>query len=261
MGILNCTPDSFADGGLYLAADDAIRHGERLLDEGATILDIGGESTRPGATPVAADEECRRVLPVIAELRSRRPRSLLSIDTAKAEVARQALAAGADIVNDVTGGSSPRMLDTVADAESGIVLMHMRGEPRTMQDDTDYRHAVAEVHESLQRRAEAAVTAGIRPHRIWLDPGIGFGKDVDGNLALLAAVPDLAAIGHPIVVGASNKSFIGRLAEAPVGQRLAGSLAALITTVGIERAIVRVHEVAPTRQFLAIAAALMEAAA
>jgi dihydropteroate synthase len=261
MGIINCTPDSFSDGGLYLAVDNAISRGERLLNEGAAILDIGGESTRPGSTPVAADEECGRVLPVIAELRARRPGSLLSIDTSKAEVARQALAAGADIVNDVTGASDPAMLDNVAEADSGIVLMHMRGQPRTMQDDTSYGHVVAEVHEYLRRRAEAAVSAGIRPTRIWLDSGIGFGKDDDGNLALLAAVPDLATLGYPIVIGASNKTFIGRLTGAPVDQRLAGSLAALTTAIAVERVIVRVHRVAETRQFLEIASAVREAVA
>ena len=261
MGILNCTPDSFSDGGLYLATDSAIRHGERLLDEGADVLDIGGESTRPGASPVAADEESRRVLPVITELRARRPDSLLSVDTAKADVARKALAAGADIVNDVTGASDPAMFETVAEADCGIVLMHMRGKPRSMQDDTEYGHVVAEVHEYLQVRAEAAVSAGIRPTRIWLDPGIGFGKDDAGNLALLAAVPDLAALGYPIVIGASNKSFIGRLTGAPVDRRLAGSLAALTTAIAVERAIVRVHDVPETRQFLDVASAVREAVA
>ena len=189
MGILNCTPDSFADGGRSFEFEDALRHAEELLEGGADIIDIGGESTRPGADPVDATEELRRVFPVITEIRRRWPEIVLSVDTSKVDVAEASLAAGADLVNDVTGASASGMLELVARSGAGIVLMHMRGEPRTMQSDTTYTNVVAVVHEYLRDRAAAAVSAGIPAHRVWLDPGIGFGKDAAGNLALLAALP------------------------------------------------------------------------
>jgi dihydropteroate synthase len=259
MGILNCTPDSFADGGRGFEFGDALRHAEGLLDGGADIVDVGGESTRPGAEPVEVREELRRVVPVLTEIRRRWPEVVLSVDTSKIEVAEASLAAGADLVNDVTAASTPGMLDLVARSEAGIVLMHMRGEPRTMQSDTAYDNVVAEVHEFLRNRAAAAVAAGIRADRVWLDPGIGFGKDDAGNLALLTALPDLAAVGHPVVVGPSNKSFIGRLTGADVGDRLPGTLAALSTAIGVERAVVRVHDASGAVQFLEIATRVREA--
>ena len=261
MGVLNCTPDSFADGGRSFEFDDALRHTEELLDGGADIIDVGGESTRPGADPVDVTEELRRVVPVITEIRRRRPEAVLSVDTSKTEVAEASLAAGADLVNDVTAASNPGMFDLVARSNAGIVLMHMRGEPRTMQSDTAYHNVVAEVHEHLRDRAKAAVAAGIPTHRMWLDPGIGFGKDDEGNLALLAALPDLAAVGHPVLVGPSNKSFIGRLTGAEVTDRLPGTLAALSSAVGVERAVVRVHDAAAAVQFFEIATRLHEASA
>lgn len=261
MGIVNTTPDSFSDGGLFLDPDAAVAEGERHLAAGAAIIDIGGESTRPGAAPVSADEEIRRVRPVIERLRRRHPAAVLSIDTSKCAVARAALSAGADLVNDVSAAADPGMLELVADAGAGIVLMHRRGTPDSMQSDTRYDDVVAEVHESLRRRAGVALGAGIPADRIWLDPGIGFGKDDAGNLALLAASPALAALGHPILVGASRKSFIGRLADAGVDDRLPGSLAALIPVVGLDRVVVRVHEPGPTRQFLELAQQVAEAAA
>jgi dihydropteroate synthase len=261
MGILNCTPDSFADGGRSFEFDDALRHAEELLEGGADIVDVGGESTRPGAEPVDVSEELRRVVPVISEIRRRRPESVLSVDTSKIEIAEASLAAGADLVNDVTAASTAGMLDLVARSEAGIVLMHMRGEPRSMQSHTTYDNVVAEVHAFLRDRAAAAVAAGIPAHRVWLDPGIGFGKDDAGNLALLAALPDLAAVGHPVLVGPSNKSFIGRLTGADVGDRLPGTLAALATAVGVERAVVRVHDASASVQFLEIATQLHEASA
>jgi dihydropteroate synthase len=262
MGIVNCTPDSFSDGGRFLEPEAALAHAERLLDDGAEILDIGGESTRPGARAVPAEEELARTLPVVTEIRRRHPGVPLSIDTSKASVARQALAAGVDLVNDVTAGRDPEMFDTVATAEgAAIALMHMRGEPRTMQVDTSYTHVVAEVHASLRDRARSACAAGIPKASVWLDPGIGFGKDDRGNRALIAALPDLACLGHPVIVGASNKSFIGRATGAPVDRRLPGSLAALIPVLGNFRAAVRVHDVAATVQFLDIACSLPESAA
>jgi len=256
MGIVNCTPDSFSDGGLYLDPAAAVAHGDALVEAGADLLDIGGESTRPGAEGVAAEVEGARVEPVIAELRKRHPGLAISVDTSKAEVAAAALAAGADLVNDVTAGSDPGLLAEVARAGAGVVLMHMRGTPRTMQRDTRYLDVVAEVHEALAGYAAQARAAGIEDSRIWLDPGIGFGKDVDGNLALLAALPDLAALGHPVVVGPSRKSFIGRIVGASDTDRLPGTLAALLPAVGLERAVVRVHDVAAAVQFLAVAGRL-----
>ena len=261
MGILNCTPDSFADGGHSFEFDDALGHAEELLEGGADIIDVGGESTRPGADPVETKEEMRRVVPVITEIHRRRPEVVLSVDTSKVEVAEVSLAAGADLVNDVTAASAPGMLELVSRSEAGIVLMHRRGEPRTMQSDTTYTDVVAEVHEHLRNRAAAAVAAGIPVNRVWLDPGIGFGKDEAGNLALLAALPDLAAVGHPVVVGPSNKSFIGHLTGAELGDRLPGTLAALVPTVGIDRAVVRVHDAAAAVQFFEIASRVREVSA
>lgn len=261
MGIINCTPDSFADGGRCFDHDDGLRHAEELLAGGADIIDVGGESTRPGADPVDVTEELRRVVPVITEIRRRWPETVLSVDTSKVAVAEASLAAGADLVNDVTAASADGMLELVAQSNAGIVFMHMRGKPRTMQADTSYDNVVAEVHEHLRCRAAAAVAAGIPAHRVWLDPGIGFGKDDDGNLALLAALPDLAAVGHPVLIGPSNKSFIGRLTGAEVEDRLPGTLAALLPAVGIDRAVVRVHDASAAVQFLEIASRLHEASA
>jgi len=261
MAILNCTPDSFADGGRCFDFDDALQHAEDLVGGGADIIDVGGESTRPGADPVDVTEELRRVLPVITEIRQRWPEIVLSVDTSKVEVAEASLAAGADLVNDVAAASTPGMLELVARYNAGIVLMHMRGRPRTMQMDTAYDNVVAEVHEHLRSRAAAAIAAGIPAHRVWLDPGIGFGKDDNGNLALLAALPDLAAVGHPVLIGPSNKSFIGRLTGAEVEDRLPGTLAALLPAVGIDRAVVRVHNASAAVQFLAIVSRLHEASA
>lgn len=261
MGVVNATPDSFSDGGSFEAPEAAIAEGERQLEAGAAIVDVGGESTRPGAEPVSADEEMGRVIPVIRELRRRAPSALLSVDTTKVMVAAAALDAGADIINDVSGGSESGMLELVAGRGAAIVLMHRRGTPTTMQRDTRYLDVVAEVHEHLRARAMTALEAGIPRQRVWLDPGIGFGKDDEGNLALLAALPELAAVGHPVVVGPSRKSFIGRLTGAAVHERLAGTLASLIPVVGLDHAVVRVHDPGPAVQFLTIASRLVGAAA
>jgi dihydropteroate synthase len=261
MGILNCTPDSFADGGRSFEFDDSLQHAEDLLAGGADIIDVGGESTRPGADPVNLAEELRRVVPVITEIRRRWPDIALSVDTSKVVVAEASLAAGADLVNDVTAASADGMLELIARSNAGIVLMHMRGEPQTMQSDTTYDNVVAEVHEHLRSRAAAAIAAGIPAQRVWLDPGIGFGKDDDGNLALLAALPDLAAVGHPVLVGPSSKSFIGSLTGAKIGDRIPGTLAAILPAVGIDRAVVRVHDASAAVQFLKIVSRLHEASA
>ena len=253
MGVLNCTPDSFSDGGRYFSQQAAFDHAVKMLAGGADIIDVGGESTRPGAPPVPAAEEIHRVLPVIAELRRRHPDAVLSVDTSKAAVADEALAAGADLINDVTAGRDPAMLRLAADRSAGLILMHMRGTPRTMQSETAYRHVVAEVHAGLSERARSALDAGLPPELVWLDPGIGFGKDDAGNLALLAALPDLASLGHPVVVGPSRKSFIGRLTGAGVEDRLPGTLAALQPALACPRAVVRVHEPSAAVQYLQMA--------
>jgi len=261
MGIVNCTPDSFSDGGRFLDGDDALAEAERQLSDGAAIIDVGGESTRPGAARVADDEEQRRVIPVLSELRRRHPEAVLSVDTTKVSVAAAALDAGVDIVNDVSAAAEPGMLELVAGSAAALILMHRRGTPETMQADTRYDDVVAEVHGALRDSAERAAAAGIDGDRIWLDPGIGFGKDDAGNLALMAAFPDLASFGHPVVLGPSRKSFIGRLTGAGVDDRLPGTLASLIPAVGLERTVVRVHDPAAAIQFLDIARRLVGAAA
>lgn len=260
MAIVNCTPDSFSDRGRFLAPDAALRHAEAQLEDGADIVDVGGESTRPGAHQVSEEEEIRRILPVISELRRRRPEAVISVDTRKRSVAVAALEAGADIVNDVTAGSDEGMFALAADVGAGMVLMHMRGEPQTMQADTRYDDVVAEVFQYLEGRAAAATQAGIPSDNVWLDPGIGFGKDAAGNLRLLAAIPKLAELGHPVLVGPSRKSFIGQLTGAPVDDRLPGSLAALVPLIGLDRVVVRVHEPAAVVQFLEMSIMLREAA-
>ena len=260
MGILNVTPDSFSDGGRFPDSATAVEHGLEMVGAGADFIDVGGESTRPGAEPVDAGEEISRVVPVIAELARRSPAAVISIDTAKVEVAAAALAAGARMVNDVTAGRDPAMVALVVGRGACLVLMHMRGLPRTMQRDTSYLDVTGEVHAFLGERAAAATAAGVPRNRVFLDPGIGFGKDVAGNLELLRALPDLAALGHPIVVGASRKSFIGALTGAGVANRLPGSLAALRRVSDLPAAVVRVHDVAATVQYLEVVAALAGAA-
>jgi dihydropteroate synthase len=259
MAIVNCTPDSFSDGGRYLDSRAAVRHGEQHIDCGADIIDVGGESTRPGAMAVDHETEIQRVVPVISGLRRRRPDTLISVDTSKAAVAAAAIEAGADIVNDVTAASDPRMLRLVAEHGACIVLMHKRGDPRTMQSDTRYDDVVSEVVGFLQERAAAAVAADIPAAKIWLDPGIGFGKDAPGNLELLASLPQLADLGHPVLIGPSRKSFIGLVTGAPLEDRLGGTLASLIPSIAIDRVVVRVHDPGPVRQFLEIAVRLHEA--
>ena len=261
MGVLNVTPDSFSDGGRFGSTEEAVECASRMVDAGADVLDVGGESTRPGAAPVSEAVEADRVIPVIAELIRRRPGARVSVDTSKANVAERALRAGACLVNDVSAGLDPGMFPAVARHDAGIVLMHMRGDPRTMQRDTGYVDVVAEVHSFLAARAAAAVAAGIAPDRVLLDPGIGFGKDVEANLRLLSALPDLASLGHAVVVGTSRKSFIGKVAGG-IGPdaRMPGSLASIAGTARLGRVIVRVHDVAETVQFLAVLAALGSAA-
>src|SRR4051812_15517611 len=259
MGVVNVTPDSFSDGGLFLDPGAAVEHARRLLDEGADILDVGGESTRPGADPVDEELELDRVLPVVERLAADGAR--VSIDTAKAGVARAALDAGAEIVNDVTAfRASPDMAGLVADRGAGCVLMHMLGEPRTMQDDPRYDDVVSEVRAFLEERLAFAVEEGVPEDRVWLDPGIGFGKTIDHNLELIRRLDEIVAIGRPVVVGTSRKSFLGKLTGRPERERVAATVATNVMALERGATVFRVHDVAPNRDALAVAAATVTAA-
>ena len=260
MGVLNVTPDSFSDGGRHAAADVAVEHGLRMADEGAAILDVGGESTRPGAAPVPVDEELRRVLPVIEQLVSR-ARVPVSIDTSKPEVMRAALAAGASMVNDVHALEAPGAIEAVAGSGAAVCLMHMRGTPATMQAHPEYANVVGEVRAYLDARRAACLAAGLAADRICVDPGIGFGKTAEHNLALLARLDRLAPAGVPLLVGVSRKSLIGIITGRGPDDRLAGSVAFAALAVGGGAAIVRAHDVAATVDAVRIAAALGRVAA
>jgi dihydropteroate synthase len=256
MGVVNVTPDSFSDGGLYLDPAGAIAHGEELAAAGAAVLDVGGESTRPGAEPVAAAEERRRVEPVIAALAGGEAR--VSVDTSKAAVARAALDAGASIVNDITAlRGDPEMAALCAERGVGVVLMHMRGEPRTMQRAPRYDDVVAEVRQFLAERLAFALAAGIEEERIWLDPGIGFGKSAEHNLELLRRLPELRTLGRPLVIGTSRKSFIGRVDSSPPGERLGGTIASSVLAAAAGADVLRVHDVAEVGQALSVATAIL----
>ncbi len=272
MGVVNVTPDSFSDGGLFLDASAAVAHGRELLDQGADILDIGGESTRPGADPVEEGEELRRVLPAVeglaAAARAEGARARISIDTSKAAVARAALAGGATLVNDVSAlRGDAEMAGVVADSGADCCLMHMLGEPRTMQRDPRYEDVVDDVKAFLEERLRFAVGAGVREERVLLDPGIGFGKALGHNLELLRRLDELTALGRPLVVGTSRKSFLGRvLADAeghgrPIapGERLPGTIATSVLAYERGATVLRVHDVAPVRAALLTAAATLGA--
>ena len=254
MGIVNVTPDSFSDGGEFLEADAAVAHGERLAGEGASVLDIGGESTRPGAEPVPADEELRRVIPVIERLAVAERGAWLSVDTTKLDVARAALDAGARIVNDVSAFRfAADLAGLVAEREAHCVLMHMLGEPRTMQADPRYDDVVDDVKAFLSERLAFAVAEGVSEDRVWLDPGIGFGKTPKQNLELIGTLDRMveASQGVPIMVGASRKSFIGKLlGDVPTDDRFAGSLAAATIAIWNGASILRVHDVKATVEIL-----------
>jgi dihydropteroate synthase len=256
MGVVNVTPDSFSDGGLYLDPGAAIAHGRELAEAGADILDVGGESTRPGAAEVAVEEELRRVEPVVAGLAGLGVE--ISVDTSKAPVAEVALDAGATIVNDVTAlRGDPEMAGLVADRGVGIVLMHMVGDPRTMQVNPEYGDVVAEVRDFLAARLAAAVAAGIDESRIWLDPGIGFGKTDQHNFELLRGLDQLAALGRPILVGTSRKSFIGRTDGSETDDRLGGTIATSILAAAAGASVLRVHDVREMSEALTVAGAVL----
>ncbi|MFZ4506525.1 MAG: dihydropteroate synthase [Fimbriimonas sp.] len=256
MGILNVTPDSFSDGGRHFSFAAAVDAGSRMMDEGADLIDVGGESTRPGAEPVDAEEEIRRTVPVVEALVARG--FAVSIDTMKATVARAAVLAGAEMVNDVTAFSDPAMAEVCAEAGCAVCLMHMQGRPQTMQLDPTYGDVVAEVAEYLVGRAHFAEAAGIDPAKIWLDPGIGFGKTLEHNLALIRNLGDLVATGYPVLLGVSRKSFLSKIGK-PLGvdERLEGSLAA--QTVGQIQgaAMLRVHDVLAARRAVDATAAIL----
>ncbi len=242
MGVVNVTPDSFSDGGSFLEADAAIDHGLRLVADGADILDVGGESTRPGSDPVSSEDEIARVLPVIEGLVARTAVPV-SVDTRKAAVARVALDAGAAIVNDVSAGSDPELFAAVRDAGAGLVLMHMKGEPKTMQDEPTYHDVVAEVRGFLATRVDAATASGIDRGHLSIDPGIGFGKTLEHNLALLRDLARLRELGVPVLVGPSRKRFIGTLTGTEADDRVEGTAGAVAWCAAQRADVVRVHDV------------------
>ncbi len=253
MGVLNVTPDSFSDGGEFLDAAAAVAHAGELVADGADLVDVGGESTRPGADPVEKAVELERVMPVVEALAGRVP---LSIDTSKAAVAQAALTAGASFVNDVTAfRGDAAMAGVVAHAGADVCLVHMQGEPRSMQDDPRYDDVVAEVRSFLEERLAWAVREGIPEDRVWLDPGIGFGKTLEHNLELIRRLDEIVAIGRPVVFGASRKRFLGRLTGRPERDRAAGTVAANVLAFERGATMFRVHDVAPTRDALKVAAA------
>ncbi|MDX9951339.1 MAG: dihydropteroate synthase [Methylophilaceae bacterium] len=256
MGIVNVTPDSFSDGGRYDTVEKAVAHGLELVSEGAGILDIGGESTRPGAAPVSLEDELERVLPVIEQL-SRTAGVPLSIDTYKPEVMRAAIAAGADIVNDVRALQEPGALEIVAASDAGVCLMHMQGRPQTMQIDPQYEDVVHEVNAFLAQRLAVAEAAGIVRERVVLDPGFGFGKKTEHNLQLLRQLDTTLALGRPLLIGLSRKSVLGQITGGDVDVRLHASLAASVISVMKGARIVRVHDVKATADALKVAAAIL----
>ena len=259
MGILNVTPDSFSDGGRFLDRAAAVAHATRMVDDGADILDVGGESTRPGSKAVSVDEELERVRPVIERLAELHPAIPISIDTRKASVAAEAIAAGAAIVNDVSGGTDPGMFDVVRERDAAVDLMHMRGDPATMQEAPHYEDVVGEVHEYLRQRIEAAELAGIDPERIAIDPGIGFGKDLEHNLQLMRRVDVLLDLGRPVLVGPSRKRFLGTILDVPEDDRVEGTIGAVVWLVSRGAHLARVHDVKEVVRAVRVADAIARA--
>lgn len=257
MGILNVTPDSFFDGGRYFDPGRAVDHGLRLADEGADIIDVGGESSRPGSDPIPAEEEIRRVVPVISSLRAQ-TRVLLSVDTTKFETARAALEAGADVINDISSFEmDPRLLVLAAETGAGFILMHMQGVPKTMQAAPRYEDVVAEVRGFLAEKIEIAAAYGLNKESLAVDPGIGFGKRLEDNCALIRELETIAGIGRPVVMGVSRKSMIGKILDVPPEERLEGSLAAAVVGLARGAHILRVHDVQSTRRAARVADAIL----
>jgi dihydropteroate synthase len=254
MGVVNVTTDSFSDGGRFVDSEAAIAHGEKLVRDGADLLDVGGESTRPGAEEVGEAEELARVGPVVAGLAGAAP---MSIDTSKLAVAEAALDAGASIVNDVTAmRRDPEIGALCAERDAGMVLMHMRGNPRTMQESPAYEDVVAEVKAFLAERLEAAVAAGVAEERIWLDPGIGFGKTLDHNLELLRRLGELRELGRPLLVSTSRKGFLGKIDGSEVGDRIGGTVASSVLAFAEGADVIRAHDVAEAAQAMRVALAI-----
>jgi dihydropteroate synthase len=260
MGIVNVTPDSFSDGGLFLDTESAVAHGWELAVDGADVVDVGGESTRPGAEAVRPEDELMRVEPVIAALAAEDgPGVPVSVDTSKLAVAEAALDAGAAMVNDVTAlRTEPQLAGLCGERGCDVVLMHMLGDPRTMQEKPTYDDVVDDVKAFLAERIEFAVSEGIDEERIWIDPGIGFGKTVEHNLELHRRLGELTDLDRPIVFGSSRKSFIGKLAGGPVDQRLGGTIASNVIAYGKGAGMLRVHDVGPIRQALTVAEAILD---
>lgn len=257
MGILNVTPDSFSDGNLYFDRDEAVKHGLDLAKEGADILDVGGESSRPGSEPIPVEEELHRILPVISELRKNSD-IILSVDTTKAEVARRALDAGADIINDISSLQfDAEMMPLIAEREVPVILMHMKGDPKTMQENPFYENLLEDVNSFFQERIDKAVSSGIKREKIILDPGIGFGKKYSDNLNLIRNLRTFEDLGRPLLVGLSRKSFIGKIVDQPTEDRLEGSLSAAVLSVSHGAHLVRVHDVAATKRAILVADAIL----
>jgi dihydropteroate synthase len=258
MGVINVTPDSFSDGGRFASSEAAVAHALRMVEEGAGIIDVGGESTRPGALAVDAAEEIRRVVPVIEALAAR-AQVPISIDTSKPAVMTAAVSAGASMINDVRALREPGAIEAAAGTEAAICLMHMQGDPRTMQADPRYADVVAEVRDFLRSRTAACLASGIARDRLVIDPGIGFGKRLEHNLALLAGLPALTSLGWPVMIGVSRKSMFGALLGRGVEERLAGGVAVATAAVLAGARIVRTHDVAATVDAVKVAVALREA--
>jgi dihydropteroate synthase len=258
MGVLNVTPDSFSDGGRFVNHEAAVAHALRMVEEGAGLIDVGGESTRPGALGVSAEEEISRVVPIIQALAARTTVPI-SIDTSKPAVMTAAVRAGASMINDVRALREPGAIETAANTDAVICLMHMQGEPRTMQADPRYGDVVAEVRDFLRQRAEACLASGIAKDRLVVDPGIGFGKRLEHNLALLAGLPALTGLGWPVLIGVSRKSMFGTLLGRSVDERAAGAVAVVTAAVLAGASIVRTHDVAATVDAVKVAVALRDA--
>jgi len=258
MGVLNVTPDSFSDGGRFFDPEDAVKQALRMVDDGADIVDVGGESTRPGSDPVSVEEERRRVVPIVERLAEELD-TPISIDTRKAEVAAAAVEAAATIVNDVTAGGDPEMFDVVRESGAAIVLMHMKGEPKTMQEAPHYDDVVREVRDYLEERVEAAVAAGIDREAICVDPGLGFAKTTPHSLTLMKHTDALLDLGRPVLVGPSRKSFIGEVLGTEVGERAEGTVGAVCYMVGKGAHIVRVHDVRETVRAVRVVDAILRA--
>jgi dihydropteroate synthase len=261
VGILNVTPDSFSDGGDFLDPEAAADQAAAMLDEGAYVLDVGGESTRPGSHPVSQEEEIRRVVPVLKRILSVRPEAVISIDTYRSGTAMAALEAGASLVNDVTAlRGDPRLVSVVEEAACPVILMHMQGEPKTMQKEPHYEDVVGEVRDFLAERAEYAIAAGIRPENVIVDPGIGFGKNLEHNLALLQNLDAVVDLGFPVLIGTSRKRFIERITGVQEARdRVSGTVATTVLAYERGATFFRVHDVRANREALAVAEAVFHA--